>query len=92
MKKKKYVTREYLLQRLIALCMEISTLEKTEGKPQVFFNYAPHVQWLSIEVYSHGWEKGVSGDYRVDIHTDKEQFSYEQYAETYRYLEGLKNV
>lgn len=92
MKKKKYLTREVLIQRIIALCMEISTLERTEGKPQVFFEYAPHVQALAIRVYSHGWKGGVSSDYRVDLYVDKERFSYKEYMEAFRYLEGLKNV
>ena len=62
MKKKKYLTRGYLLSKVMDLCMEINTLKSTENKPQAFFEYSPHVSMLLVSVYEHGWRKGIKYD------------------------------
>lgn len=90
MKKKKYVTRKFLLQRVISLCMEINTMETTEGKPQVFFDYSPHVSALNLRVYEHGWKKDESPE-GIWLYANKYRFSRKDYTNTIHYLEGLKN-
>lgn len=92
MKKKKYLTRGYLLSKVMDLCMEINTLKSTENKPQAFFEYSPHVSMLLVRVYEHGWRKGIKYDEEFWLYADAQRSTTEEYMNVIEYLERLKDA
>lgn len=48
-----------LLGEILGLCAEIST----NSDADCFFNYAPHVNTVDVQVYEFGWAVGAKGEY-----------------------------
>lgn len=55
--------KKYIIERAIAL----SNLVEDAGG-HLFFEYSPHVNWVSLSVYLNGWKEGASADHSIDIY------------------------
>ena len=79
------------LHGVLAMCMEISNNTKAD----CFFDYAPHVNTYSVNIYRNGWVEGAELewlDMSSDITEDNIMATLNKLAAIYCELEGMKNV
>lgn len=58
-----------LMAEVLGLCYEISV----NSEADCFFNYSPHVNRLSVQVFEFGWAEGAKGEYyafSADVNRD----------------------
>ena len=95
MKKKKYITREVMVQRLFRLALEINSLECRQRRicdtPAVLFDFSGHVSEIHIRIFLHGWESGTHADKNYEMYLDKKTFSVKKYKQIYKELEDIRD-
>ena len=59
------------ISKIIDMSLKISnpSVERSEGKPDIFVTYAGHVRLLSILIYTNGWVCDTDADYQFSVYT-----------------------
>jgi hypothetical protein len=65
------------IETLTKKAQEILALAIKDKKERIFFQYAPHTQGLSVEVYSNGFRKKDGVFYNKTIYLDEKNASKE---------------
>ena len=79
------------MEELVLEIMKIALKKNKKTTNTVFIDFAGHVNWLSIRIFTKGWADEKSADYVNDICLYKKDTAIEQLQKTLNYLKKLED-